>query len=451
MEAKRDLELLENASVRLKITLSEEDVRTEWDTLVADYCEKAQIKGFRRGRVPRDVLIRKFGDSIKVETAQNLMERSLRDALPEVEHKPLPYVRPELREEIDLEPGKPFAFEVFYDTFPQVELGSYKELPVEEPSVQIGDEDMQRELEAVQRQNAVVVDKPDDAAVEKDDTVTIDYVEVSEDGTEDEKKRREGFTFAVGTGYNLHKIDDDILGMKKGEERVLEKDYPADFEYADLAGRKVRLKVKVTAAKQTQLPEIDDELAQDVSDDFKTLDDLKKAIQSRLEEARDERVRSHKIDQIIKQVVEGSKIVHPEAMVQRDLELRWREFVRRMGGNEDVVVGMLGRQERRVEDLLAEWRPAVEETIRRRIAIQRVAEAEKVQVDDAEVEEEIRQIAEAESRQTEEVMEEYRSAGLLDVVREDRRLRKSYDLLLESAKVKKGKKVKFLDFMQRNG
>jgi trigger factor len=265
-----------------------------------------------------------------------------------------------------------------------------------------------------------------------------------------EGTKREGFTFVVGSGYNLHQIDDDVLGMKKEEERVIEKEYPEDMENSDLAGRKIRLKVRLTALKETQLPEIDDELAQDVSDDYQTLDDLKKSITERLEETRANRLREHKIDQMMEQVVENSTIVFPESMVERDMEYRWQEFVRRMGGNEEFVLGMLRQQERSREDLLAEWRPDVEETIKRRVAIQEIAEAEKTVVEDSDVEQQISRIAESQDRPVEEMKSELEQTGYIEAIREERRLAKTYDNLLETAKIKKGKKTPFLDFVQGN-
>jgi len=450
MQAKRDIELLDNSSVRLRITLGEEDVQKEYDAVVREYCDKVALPGFRRGHVPADVMIRKFGDSLKAEAAQALIEKSLEEALPEVEHKPLPYARPELKEETKLELGKPFAFEVTYDTYPKVEIGAYRELQIEEPQVEVGDEDIGRELQGIQRQNGIVVDKPEGSKVDKDDTVTIDYVEMREDGNEESKTRREGFTFLVGSGYNLYGVDDDVLGMAKGEERTLDKQYAADHQHGDLAGRMVRLKVKVTALKQTQLPEINDELAQDVSDRFQSLEDLKKDIRSRLHQAANERLRGIKVDQLMRQIVAGSKITFPASMVERDLDLRWREFVRRMGGNEDIVLALLRREGRAVEDLLAEWRPSVEESIRRRVAIQEIADREKIEVADNELDEELRRIAEGQNRQLEEVKREYERNGLLPVLREERRLARAYDMLIASAKLKTGKKIGFLDLVQGN-
>ena len=445
MQAQRDLQLLENSSVKLRITLGSDEVQKEYDALVQEYRGKAAIPGFRRGHVPADVLIRKFGDSLKAEAAQALIEKSLGEALPEVEHKPLPYARPEITTAVDLQLGQPFSFEVTYDTFPKIELGGYKDLEIEEPQVEIGDEDIGRELQGIQRQNGIVVDKPEGSKVEKEDTVTVDYVELRDDGSEETRTRREGFTFAVGSGYNLYGIDEDIVGMGRNEERVIDKEYPADHPYKDLAGRKVKLKVKVTAVKQTQLPEINDELAQDVSERFQKLDDLKADIRSRLQQAANERLRGLKVDQLMKQIVAASKITFPLSMTERELHSRWHEFVRRMGGNEEMVAGLLQREGRAVEDLLAEWRPSVEESIRRRVAIQEIADREKVEVADTELDDELRAMAEGQNRQLDEVKREYETSGVLPLLREERRLSKAYDLLIASARVKKGKKVPFAD------
>ncbi len=448
MQAKRDLELLDNSSVRLRITLDQEEVQKEYDAILKDYRSKAAIRGFRRGHVPADVLVRKFGDSLKAETAQTLIEKSLGEALPEVEHKPLPYARPALKDEVKLELGQPFVFEVTYDTYPKIELGAYRGLEIEEPQVEIGDEDIGRELQGLQRQNGIVVDKAEGAKVEREDTVTVDYVELRDDGSDETRTRREGFTFAVGSGYNLYGIDDDVIGMARGEERVIDKQYPADHQNRDLAGRTVRLKVKVTAVKQTQLPEIDDELAQDVSDRFQTLDDLKADIRSRLQQAANDRLRALKVDQLMRKIVAASRVAFPLSMVERELQSRWQQFVRRMGGNEEMVAGLLQREGRSIEDLLAEWRPSVEETIRRRVAIQEIADREKVEVAEGDLDEQLRALAESQNRQLDEVKREYEESGLLPVLREERRLAKAYDLLIASAKVKRGKKISLEHLMR---
>jgi len=441
--------LLDNSVVSLQVKVPQEEVKEEYDSLVTDYCKKVSIKGFRRGKVPPEVLIRKLGDSLMGETTQKLIEKGLEEAFEVVEHKPLPYTVPSLKDgaELELDLEKPFSFEVTYDTFPDVELGDYKEIEVREPVVSIGKEDMDRELAAIQEQNSVVIDKAD-GKVERDDTVTIDYVELDDAGREQEGTRREGFTFTVGSGYNLYKIDDDIVGMARDEEKVLEKEYPEDFEQSDLAGRKVKLEVRVTAVKEKKLPAIDDELAQDVSEKYSGLKDLKDDISKRLEESADQRVRQVKIQSIFDKIVEGSKIPVPESMVQQELAVRWQNFVRQFRMDESFVLRALESQGRTKDEVIQGWRPAVEKAIKVQLAENRIAEAEGIEVSDEELDRHIEEEAAKEGREPEELKEELAQNNVLGLLRDNLVSRKTRDLLLESAVVKKGEKVGFLDFMQ---
>jgi len=442
-------ELLENSKVRLKVTIPKKDAKAEYDSLVAEYCRKVAIKGFRRGKVPAEVLIRKFGDSLVSETTQNLIEKGLKKVFETVENKPLPYSVPTLSEgsKLVLNPEKVFSFEVTYDTFPHIEIGEYKGLEIREPSVSIGKEDIERELKAIQEQNSIVIDKLD-GVVEKGDTVTIDYVEMDEAGKEVDSTKREGFTFAVGSGYNLYKVDDDVVGMKKDEQKVLEKAYPEDFEYSELAGRTVKLRVKITSVKEKKLPDIDDELAQDVSEKYSNLEDLKDDISKRLEEASKNRVREVKMQSLFEKIVETSKIPLPASMIDQELNLRWNNFLRQFRSNETLVLQLLEKEGKTREDLLAEWRPGVEEALKNRLAESHLAEAEKVEVSDEEVDKRIADDAESQGKDVKEVREEYEKNNFLDLIRDGIKVRKLHDLLLESSTVKKGEKVKFLDFME---
>ena len=447
MTADTKVELRENALVSLRIMVPEEEIKSEYNSVVTGYCKKVAIKGFRKGKVPPEVLIRKFGDSIKDETAGQVVEKSLKEALEKVEYKPLPYSIPKLVDEIKIELGAEFSYEVTYDTFPKVELGDYQELDVEEPVVEISDEDMDRELAIVQDQNAVVVDKPG-SVVEKGDTVTIDYTEMDADGNEIEGKSREGFTFTVGSGYNVYKIDEDIEEMSKDEERVLTKEYPDDFETPDLAGKTLKLKVKVTGVKEKKLPEINDELAQDVSEKYNTLDDLKADISKKLQEAVENGLRMRNIKKLFDKIVENSKIPVPDSMIQQELNQRWTGFLGQFGSNEELVLQLLEKQGKSREDLYEEWRPDAEKAVKVRLAENKVSEEEKIEISEEEVDEQIRKEADGQKKEFEEIKSFYVENNLLDYIKTSLKAEKARTSVLESARIKKDKAVKLLDFMQ---
>ena len=450
MIANKDIEKLDNSAVKLTVTVEKSALKQEYDDLLAKYAKSAQIKGFRKGKVPASILEKKFGEGIKQEAAANSIEKGLKEVFDEIEEKPLPYVTPELQdEELEPELDKDLTFTVRYDIFPEIELGDYKGLEIEVPKVSVTKEDEERELEEIRDRNAIVADKPDET-VAKDDIVTIDYAEIDENGEEKEETKREGFVFTVGTGYNLHKIDDDVIGMKKGEEKVIDKEYPEDFEFDDLAGKKIKLKVKVTAVKEKKLPDLDDDLAQDVSEKYETLEDLTRDIRKRLEDAVENRLREMKVNKLLDTIVENSEIDLPRSMVEMELQNSWRNFLMRSRMPEDQAEQILGMQGKSKESLLEEWTPQAEQSLKSRLLVNRIIEKEGLEVAEEELDEEMKKQAEANDMSFDQVKEQYSQSNYMDYLKNDILDRKAYDLIIENADIKEGKKVKFLDLMNEN-
>lgn len=445
----KSIEHLDNAAVKLTVTVGQEQVKSEYDELLKSYSKTAQIKGFRRGHVPPNVLERKFGDSMKFEASQKVLEESLKEVFDEIEEKPLPYSQPSLDGEIDFDLDKDFTYSVKYDVYPEIKLGEYKGLEIELPQVSVTKEDEERELKALQEQNAIVMEK-DEGVVEAGDVVTVDYWEVDEEGNEIADTRREDFVFTQGSGYNLYKIDDDVLGMAAGEEKSIEKTFDDDFENEDLAGTKKKLSISVKAIKQRQLPEIDDELAQDISENYETLDDLKKDIRKRLDDTVESRLREQKVNALVEKIVEGSEVPVPESMVAAELQSSWQNFIQQFGGNDEQVLAMLQAQGRTREDVLADWRPGAENRIRGQLVVQKMLELEETEVGDDEIEAELERQAGSGQVTKDQAREYYEKNNMMDYLKRDIRERKLFDALLESSKIKKGKKLSFLDLLQRN-
>ncbi len=449
MIASKEVKPLENSSVELTVTVAKDEAQKEYDELVSKYSKTLAVRGFRKGKVPVSVLIQKFGDSLLSEASANIIENSLQEALGDVEQKPLAYAIPELKGEPSLELGKDFSFTVTYDTFPDIELGEYKGLEVTIPEVKITKKDEERELEGIRDQNAIVVPK-EEGTVEQEDIVTVNYVELDEKGEEKPGTSRQDFVFTVGSGYNLYRFDDDVVGMKPNEEKVIEKEFDADYEYEELRGKKVSIKVTVTAIKRKQLPELDDDLAQDISEKYKTLQDLKDDIKKRLQDDLDARLRSAKIDGIMDQVIESSKIDLPKAMVDAELELSWDNFVAQSRLDESRVLQLLTSQGRSKEALLEEWKPASVKSIKSRLIINEIAEKEKLEASDEDVEKELEHQAELRSSTVDEVRELFEKNNSMEYLKRDVTDRKVFDLMLADAKISKGEKSTYVDLVNKN-
>jgi trigger factor len=446
----KEVELQENSSVKLKITVKKKSVKEEYDNLVRKYCQTVQLKGFRKGKVPADVLIRKFGDSLTAETTENIVRGSLEDILESIKHKPLPYSTPTVDSQSSLDLQKDFVYDVLYDTYPEIELSDYLGLEYEELKVKITAEDLKRELKNLQEQNSCFIDK-EDGVVEKGDNINIDYVEVDEKGAELPGTKRESFAFIVGSGYNLYQLDDDLLSMKNGEEKVIKKKFGQDFENKELAGRDIELKVKVNNIKEKELPELNDDLAQDISDKYNTLDDLKNDLKQKIEETSKNRVRANSISKLLDQIVDKATIPLPKSMIELELNSQWRSFLGQYNVDEKKLLEQLKQKDNKTkEDMLEQWRPSAERKLKLLLAVNKMIEKEKIKAGKEEIKKEVKKIADSRSIAIKQAEEELKKGNYLEYMKEDLKKEKLYDLLLEKGKAKPGESINFLDLLEGN-
>lgn len=435
---------LEKSAIQLTLTIARDAAQNEYSGLLNKYAKDAVMPGFRRGKVPVSVMEKKFGEGLKAEALQTLVDKALHEVFETIDEKPLSYSQPEIIDRnISLDLTKDFTFTLQYDTFPSFTLPTYKGVEIEAPVVEVTKKDEDRELEQIREQNALILDKAS-GKVAQGDTVTVNYVETAE-GVEIESTRRQDFVFTVGSGYNYYKIDDDIVGWKKDDDKAVTKTYAADFETSELAGTTKTLKVKVTAVKEKKLPDLNDDLAQDVSEEFKTLADLRKNIADRLAKTVETTVKQKNLDAVLEKVAGEAAIDLPESMIVAELEQTWRSFASQSRIRPEQLEQMLGHEGK--HKMMDQWRPQAEAGLRKRLVMEKILEAEKIECTPAELETEIAVQATASKISVEEAKEYFDKNGFIHYLEHDVRDRKLADYLLGQSKIKKGKKLAYLDLM----
>jgi len=447
----KNIEKLEHSAVRLTVTVGKDDVRAAYDALLKDYAKNVRIDGFRKGKVPANILERKFGPQLKLDAMGRVMDEAVEKALDGEALVPLSYAQPSLDGQPAFELDAEFSFSVTYDVFPEVVPGDIEGMELELPQVTIAKADEERELDEIRDRNAIVMDKDDKAAAKKGDIATVDYAELDESGEPVKGTERQDFVFELGSGHNLYKFDDDVIGMKKDAEKTIEKAFPADFEYSELAGQTKKLRVKLTKLKEKKLPELDDELAQDVSEKFKTLDDLKADIRAKLEKRLEDRLKSLREKGVVDALVEKSTVDLPASMVAAELEMRLRNLMQRMGiDSEERLAQIVSMSGRSVDQLREEWRPEAEKAIKTRLVLDKLTEEGKYAASDDDVAAEYAKMATDSNLSVEEVKAEYERRGmveyLVDRIKEDRLIAD----LEKKMKAKKGKKIAFVDLFKEN-
>ena len=300
----------------------------------------------------------------------------------------------------------------------------------------------------------MVIDKPADdsgqVVVAQGDVVTVNYVEQDAAGQPVPGSERRDFVFEVGTEYNIYQMDEDLVGMARGADKVIAKSYPPDYQYSDLAGRAVTLKVTVTAVKEKQLPDLDDELAQDISDRFETLDDLKADLRSRLQDDADRRVRARLIGELMDKVVETSQVPVPKSMVAAEQEAEWRNLVARSGVDAKRFEAALAERGESRDQVMEQTRPLVERRARYMLVRDRLAQAEGIEVSDEDLDRHLAQQAEARGVDAAELRAQYERQNALDYVRNELRHEKLYDHLIAASAVSPGVATSYVDLIGAN-
>jgi trigger factor len=233
--------------------------------------------------------------------------------------------------------------------------------------------------------------------------------------------------------------------MKKGETKEFDKKFDDDYIIHNLAGQTRKVKISLTSLKEKKLPELDDDLAQDVDEKYQTLNDLKDSIKQRLEKQLDARVRERKVSELLKMIMESTPVVIPESMIKTEIEGRWRRIARYYNTSIENIRHMMQIGEK--ED---QWREEAQKSLHSRLIIETLMEEQKIEVSDEDLEKEFESIAAANNTQAEEVKKHYDENAVL-YLKEDIKEKKITDILLAENSFKPGKKENYLDFMTDNG
>ncbi|MFA5447319.1 MAG: trigger factor [Sphaerochaeta sp.] len=443
MIADTSIKELENSSVALTVTVKAEAVEKEYQEALKKYATTIQVKGFRKGKAPVSVLEGKFGKAIREESTFNTIEEALKEAIEGVElkHKPLSFSTPVLQDEeglVPFEANKDVTFTVHYDVMPTFELPQYKGLEIAVPKVAVTDEAVDAEIKQLLDQNAMVIDKS--GAAEMGDIATVDYVELDEEGGEVAGTDRKEFVFTLGSTSNFYQFDEELVGMKVDEEKTFSKTYAEDSTVEGYAGRTITLKVKLLALKVRDVPELDDEFAQDVKEEYKTVADLLKATREKLQGDLDTQLENVKFNNLSEKLMESATFAIPASMIDFEAEQSWNRYLRQIGLSEEQVLQFMNFQGKSREEIIAPMREGAEKNLRMQLIMDKIKDEEKFEVDEEEV-------TKALEEQTKGITDESQLSYYRTMIEDEMRFAKIGPFLLENNTFKEGDEVAYDAFM----
>jgi trigger factor len=356
---------------KLKIVLPKEEVSKELDAGFQKVKNEAKVKGFRRGKVPRHILESTYGQQVRAEVAEKLVQETYFDA---VEKEKLDVVaHPEIKSPVFEEDGS-FSYEAEVDTRPQFELKQYNGLEIEKEEIAVSDEEIDSEIERMRKETAPLR-SVEDRAAQVNDIAIVDF-DGFHNGEKLEQVHGENVNIDIGTGRHGEEFENKLVGMKKGEESSLEVDFDADSPNPVMAGKKVEFKINVKDIKERVLPDLDDEFAKDMGDEFVTFDALRTHVSEKILAEKDKALAGDLLDRIMQKLVEANEFEVPSRLVQYEINdyIKQTEESLKRGG---LTLESAGINRAEAEE---RYRETAEKRVRGDFVLKKIAEVEDIKV-----------------------------------------------------------------------
>lgn len=391
---------------------------------------KINIQGFRKGKAPKSLIEKMYGPSIFYEDAANSLIPDAYSAA--AKESGLEIVsRPEI-DVTQVEKGKDFIFTATFAVKPEVKLGEYKGIEVEAAKIEVTDEEIAADLENARQQQARMI-TVEDRPVQDGDIATIDY-EGFVDGVAFDGGKAEGHALTIGSHSFIDTFEEQLIGKNIGDEVEVNVTFPAEYHAAELAGKPALFKVAIKGIKCRELPELNDEFAQEASE-FDTLDEYKADVKAKLQARKEKEAEAAKREAVITKIIENAEMDIPEAMVENQKMQMLEDFemrLRSQGLSIEQYMQFTGMTANKFMESMA---PQALKDIQYRLVLEAIAKEEKIEVEDSELDAEYQAIADTYNMPLDKVMSvigEEEIAGL----KKDVAVRKAADLIVEAAVVK---------------
>jgi len=422
------VETLEKNMAKLTIEVSAEEVESALQRAYQKQKSKISIPGFRKGKVPRKMVEKMYGVGVFYEDAANdMIPAAYEKAASESE---LEIVSQPKIEVVQIEKGKEFIFTAEVAVKPEVELGEYKGVEVPKTETEVTEEDIMAEINKEREQNSRII-TVDDRAVEDGDMTVIDF-EGFVDGEAFEGGKGEDYPLTIGSHSFIDTFEEQLIGKNIGEETEVNVTFPEEYHAEELKGKPALFKVTVKEIKKKELPELDDDFVEDVSE-FSTVAEYKDSIKNKIEERKAKEAKAAKEDAAIEKIIENAKMEIPEPMIETQVRQMAEDFSRRLSQQGLSVEQYFQYTGLTAEMLLDQMKPQALKRIQSRLVLEAIAKAEAIQVSEEELEKEIQDMA------TSYQMEADKLKALLtdkdkENMKSDIAVSKAADLVAESAK-----------------
>ena len=421
------VEKLEHNMAKLTVEVAAEDVEKALQAAYLKQRKQINIPGFRKGKVPRQMIEKMYGPEVFYdEAANNMIPDAYAKAYDESE---LDIVSQPKIEVVQMEKGKPFIFTAEVATKPEVTLGDYKGLKVDKVSTRVTQKEVDEEIEKERERNARTIEVTDRAVQDKDE-VTLDF-EGFVDGVAFEGGKGEDYPLTIGSGSFIPGFEEQLIGAEIDKEVEVNVTFPKEYHSEELAGKDATFKCTVHTIKAKELPELDDEFASEVSE-CETMDAYRAEVKKNIKERKERTGKEKKENQAVDQAIENAQMDIPEAMIEFQVRQLADDFARRIQQQGLTVEQYFQFTGMTAEKMLEEMRPQAEKSIKTRLVLEAIVKAENIEVSDERVEEELTKMAEAYQMEVEK-LKEFMGENEKKQIKEDLAVQEAITLLVNES------------------
>ena len=422
------VENLEHNMAKLTITVSAEEVEKALQAAYLKQRSKISLPGFRKGKVPRQMIEKMYGPEVFYDEAANhMISEAYGKAYDECE---LEIASQPTIDVVQLEKGKDFIFTAEVAVKPEVKLGEYKGLKVDKVSTRVMQKEVDEETEKERERNARTVEVTDRAVQDKD-IVTLDF-EGFVDGVAFEGGKGENYPLTIGSGAFIPGFEEQLIGAEIDKETEVKVTFPEEYQAKELAGKEAVFKCTVHEIKAKELPELDDEFASEVSEEAETLEDYKAEVKAKIKERKENEGKEKKENQAVEQAVANAEIDLPAPMVDLQAKQMADDFARRImqqGMSVEQYFQFTGLNE---EKMMEELKPQAEKRIRTRLVLEAIVAAENIEVSDERLDEELQKMADSYQMEVEK-LKEFMGENEKKQMKEDIAVQDAVTLITEAA------------------
>ena len=421
---KIDIENIDSTRKKIRVSLSSEQVTEKRNSVFRDVMGGVNVKGFRKGKVPRHVVESMYGKEVDQETASSLVSDTLSEAL--ADRSLLPVTRPDITEMDEVKIGEEFAYSAEFEVIPDFELSDYGSIPVKKTVRRITEEDIDAEIQKLREKAAQSKLIEEDRPAKEGDYVFVDYSGTFEDGETTDDLNRQNVRFLLGEEQFSSEFEEHLMGKKTGEEAEFSVSYPEDFLISDAAGKTVSFTIKVNEIHDKILPELNDDFAKNF--DVESISELREAIKEQLERLHENEQLSSMREQIVDDLLSKNQFDIPPSLLEKEQENLEARFVSDMqrSGVPEPEIG---------EDLAPKFTEKAAESVRTSIILSRIAQKENVKVTRQQLNEHIDRLAASYNLPPDQVHKAYEQPGTMENLESQIKTQGVLDLLLERAQV----------------